>query len=434
MSARPPKRVFRLISRGLNDESGSVAVWVALTLTVLVGFIAMTVDMGAFYAMRGRLQAAADSAALAALDELSNDLMVRSRAHEYIEKHFAVAEHGAVLRDADVLSGNWDSRSKTFTTNGTPLNAVRVTARKSDANGNAQRTYFARVMGIPDVNISATSLAVLSPPSCVIALDPAAAEALMLDSNARIDASGCQVTVNSGHGRALSTDSNAAITADVVCVRGGYDQQGSSTIDPSPETNCLTGADPLARLAAPAVGGCDENGLKLDDYVGSLSPGVFCGGLEIVNNSDVQLDPGIYIIKGGPLMIDGNTKLRGDGVAFYLTEGASIQATSNTVIALTAPTGGSLAGVVFFQDRSYETTHLFDSNSFGTIEGTVYLPTGVLRSDSNTRMAGASNYSLFIAKRLEFDSNAGLDIKTDYGASSVPLPRGVGASRKRLML
>ena len=58
---------FRLLK---NEESGQVLVLVALSLTVLCGFVALAIDVGGMVAQKSQLQNAADAAALAAAQDL----------------------------------------------------------------------------------------------------------------------------------------------------------------------------------------------------------------------------------------------------------------------------------------------------------------------------------------------------------------------------
>ncbi len=56
-----------------ESERGSVAITVALSLTVLLGFAALVVDIGLNWATRTSAQTAADSAALAGASSLLSD-------------------------------------------------------------------------------------------------------------------------------------------------------------------------------------------------------------------------------------------------------------------------------------------------------------------------------------------------------------------------
>lgn len=61
------------VLRDADSDSGAAAVIVAVTLVVLLGVAALTVDAGAIYAERRQMQTAADAAALAGVTSLPSD-------------------------------------------------------------------------------------------------------------------------------------------------------------------------------------------------------------------------------------------------------------------------------------------------------------------------------------------------------------------------
>ena len=113
--------------------------------------------MSHFYVVGNRLQTAADSAALAAASHLGNIDDMRAEAAKYADLN--VPEDTGTVTDADVTRGNWDFDTKTFDETALPINAVRVTAQKSSARGNAEDTYFARIIGFETVDLSASAIA-----------------------------------------------------------------------------------------------------------------------------------------------------------------------------------------------------------------------------------------------------------------------------------
>src|SRR5438874_2290152 len=58
------------------------------------------------------------------------------------------------LQAGDIQTGNWSGG--TFTSGGTPLNAVRVAAQMSSTRGNAVRLLFGQVIGMSGCNVTAT--------------------------------------------------------------------------------------------------------------------------------------------------------------------------------------------------------------------------------------------------------------------------------------
>ncbi len=59
-----------MIDKRNVDDGGQALVVFVLALTVILGFVAMTVDLGLFYEDRRHLQNTADAAALAGVVEL----------------------------------------------------------------------------------------------------------------------------------------------------------------------------------------------------------------------------------------------------------------------------------------------------------------------------------------------------------------------------
>lgn len=417
-----------------SDQRGAVMIWLSVSMIALIGLATLAIDMSYLYVTQTRLQGAADAAALAAASELPDEAAARTVAIDYAVKNMPVAEFGNVLAPADVEVGSWDAAARAFSAGANPINAVRVSTRRAHENGNAANLFFANVLGVAQANVSTSAIA--GPglaPLCILALDPSASGALSLDSNASIAADTCRVHVNSTSLSALSTNSTASITAQDICVTGDYSQGGSSTLTPTPMVSCAALDDPLAGLAPPAVGACDHTNAVYDDDDGdTLDPGVYCGGLRILDEGEVTLNPGTYIVSDAPLFVDSSASLSGSGVTFYLTDGATLSFNSNSRIDLTGATSGPLAGLVFFQDRNDTGTNTLDSNNIARLEGTLYFPNGVLESNSNSTIGGSSAYTLLIARRFRFDSNAGVVLNTDFASSSVPVPAGLGATATAL--
>ena len=81
---------------------------------------------------------------------------------------------------------------------------------------------------------------------------------------------------------------------------------------------------------------------------GSTSPGRHCGGLALTGT--VNLDPGTYIIDGGSLKSNAGADISGNGVTFYITNGADVRFNGSAHLDLTAPTSGPHEGVLMYGD------------------------------------------------------------------------------------
>lgn len=119
-----------------KNEEGQVLVLFALVLVVLMGFAALTVDVGSMTLTKTKLQTAADAAALAGASELPDDSTAEYTAVEYAKKN------GVQESDAIATAGY----------NGDP-NKIEVVCKKKVTH------TFARVIGFKDTDISARAVA-----------------------------------------------------------------------------------------------------------------------------------------------------------------------------------------------------------------------------------------------------------------------------------
>lgn len=140
-----------------DDCRGAVYIWAAFGIVGMVAFAGLAIDMSYFYVARNQLQISADSAALAGAIRMSNPAEMMAEARKYAQMN--VGGDDQILADADIQRGTWDFGSKIFTPGGANANAVKVTTRMSQQNGNAAGTFFASVLGIDTVDISTSAVA-----------------------------------------------------------------------------------------------------------------------------------------------------------------------------------------------------------------------------------------------------------------------------------
>jgi len=161
---------------------GAVVVLVAVFLVALLGFAAITVDVGAMYNARNDLQRSADSAALAAAARLSDfDLgdpieLARTAASQYVSANGVMGRSVTIDPNADVtfLRANFDAHANTFTFTPTQTlpDAVRVRVRLTDDSPNGPLSlFFAPVLGHTFANVSADAVAMMVPRDIVITAD-----------------------------------------------------------------------------------------------------------------------------------------------------------------------------------------------------------------------------------------------------------------------
>ncbi|MFH1130744.1 MAG: pilus assembly protein TadG-related protein [Pseudomonadota bacterium] len=166
-----------------RSENGSAAIMIALLLAVLLGFVAMVVDVGNLFRVRNELQNAADSAALAGarmLDGTQTGIVnARAGAHSFALQNNADNTAVAILPE-DLIFGRWHFVANTFCSpapcfeefgiNPTTavlgsVSAVRVRARRSALNNSPVMSFFASVINITQSNVAAEATAVGGGPS-----------------------------------------------------------------------------------------------------------------------------------------------------------------------------------------------------------------------------------------------------------------------------
>lgn len=419
----------------VRDTRGGVAVVYAMFAIILCGFAALAIDAGNLYATQTRLQGAASAAALAAAQELPNPGQAKQQAQLYAGRNMPVADHGQVLKMVDIVVGEWDEDARSFDAAGTSPNAVHVITRRAQTNGNPVPTSFAALMGFAEVDVSAEAIAVAAkPPICFLALNATASAAFDV-GNGSLDANGCSVQVNSSHGtEALTGAPNGSMSAESICVAGGYSNKPAYA--PQPES-CEPRADPLAGIVPPAVGACDyPTGASLSSGDGSLSPGVYCGDLSITTNGTATLDPGLYVIKDGTFSVASQATVIGEGVTFYLVGDSSVSITGGATLTLKAMTTGALAGLLFYGDPSMPSSNevKFAGGASAYYEGAIYFPASQIDLLGGASATAPSPYSVFIADTFRLNGNGAFVVNSDYALSTVPPPPGLMGSAARLVM
>ena len=149
------------------------------------------------------------------------------------------------------------------------------------------------------------------------------------------------------------------------------------------------------------------------------------------------MEPGIYVIKDGPLIASFWAKLRGENVGIYFTgEKATFQFAREGVINLTAPKDGPLAGILFFEDRNSSLLRPFEisSDDARVLLGTIYLPNGKFVVSTARPIADQSAYTAIVARRLELRVNPTLVLNANYGATDIPVPAGINHVGRNIVL
>lgn len=313
------------------------------------------------------------------------------------------------------------------------------------------RVFFPGIIGSTATAVQAVAVAQISgAPVCMIGLDVKAKRTLDMQKSARITAVGCAIYSNSKSNESITISDTAEVNAEFICSAGGVKTSTKLALDPAPLTDCPPISDPLENRPEPSVGACTYTKKKVEKgQVVTLSPGVYCGGLEV--KGSVRLSSGVYILKDGPLAVKDGGKLDGDHVGFFLTgKDALIEFEKESSISLVAPKTGPLAGLLFFEGHNVTAAdaaggaeidpvtklekpkeHRIRSDDASTLVGTIYIPRNKLLIDGDKPIAAESEYTVIIAREFALAEGPEIILNTDYNLSDVPLPTGVGNQSKK---
>lgn len=387
-------------------EKGAIAILTALILPVLIGFGALGYEVGYWYQSQQDLQQIADIASYGGANELS----IRGSSGVTARSDYLASQNNFNAGSGSTITVNTPPLSGTHTKDPTAVEVLMTqTLQRSLTN------FFSSSA----LNVSVRSVSALSGgPACIYVLDPSANGAMDMVGNATINSPSCGVYVNSSSPTALTGVGNTGINSDFVKVVGGSTFSGSGGVTTQTgggiQTGASSGSNPLSSLQVPNYSACNFTGTNITKK-GSviLSPGVYCGGVNITNGN-VTLNPGTYIIDGGSFSLSGNANLSGSGVTIILSGKisgtyATLNLTGNGALSLTAPTSGTFNGIAVFQDPNAPSggTNAIAGNGSEAITGAIYIPNQTLTYAGNGN--NANTCVVLVVDKLTLVGNATLN-------------------------
>lgn len=418
-----------------RDESGAVAVLVAGLSLVLFGIAALVVDLGLARDTRRLAQNAADSAALAAANNLyltgvANPAAAITAAKQYAAENFGTSESDWVgCTDPGRPAGFTALSGQTpcISFSGTPApTEVRVVVPTRNV-----KTPLGALMGVEGLDIGAVAQAAVGPGGkakcglCVVG--PGSHDF----QNGDVTVAGSSIYVNG----TLESRDNMDLTASggQIYLQGSKPSKGTFT--PQPYTLQPAIPDPLAflTLPLPTAGLPAKTGSACGPGGG---PGIY-EALGLKN--DCVLTPGLYVVTGRNHE-SGQTEVTANGVTMYFgcqvessstpqlrdcapgEEGGDLLLTGKASLTVTAPTTGPTAGLAMVADRNNTATFGWRGNGSGQSTGTVYLKSGTLDYRGNGN--GSAMDSLVVVGNLEFKGNPASFSLVYNEDTNVDLPPG----------
>lgn len=418
---RAPKLTFlRKLAAFSHNRSGNTVIILSLVAPAVMMLLGAGLDYSYVSMQKSKLQLAVDAAVIAAAKEMSLSDADNARL--------------AAVGKAVVISNLNNQRAAGLAVQ-VAVGADRKVLVLKAAHKSDQIFNF-DVMKLDTIAATAEAKVFGTVRVCAIGLSSKLSGTVMLDANARMTGVGCAVFSNSLNSAGLMSKKNANLKASLICSAGGFNG-GKANFSPEPMTDCPPFEDPLSNRPEPYTGTCTHNNKIIEKGMPALYPGTYCGGLKIGGTADVRLNPGLYIMKDGPLQVSDTAKIAGTNVGFYYTGPKAVfDFSSDTTISLTAPKSGVMAGILMFEGRQGKALekHNISSNNARTLLGTIYLPRGRLYIDAVAPIADYSAYTVVIANQINLFEGPHLVLNTNYGQTDIPVPDGIKGAVRNVML
>ena len=436
-----------------GSERGSVAITVALALTLLLGLAALVVDVGLNWAARTSAQTAADSAALAGASRLLVDgpTAAIGTVEDLLGKNLVTPGPAGWA-----LDGQEDNGEVVCWTLPAPPPATTPPAGfRCPAGSNALRVItppikvqyaFAPVLGKRSNSIKAMAAAAAGPAApnnCVLCvLEPSDQDAMLLSptDTGVTQVTGGGIVVNSTSSSALHLLGPADVSADQIRVLGNVliPSLGLGQLLPPAELGGPPAVDPLGDLRTPNQVDPSLTVVDTAEVITgntTLQPGVY-RSIDVRSGGVLTLEQGIYVVTsftGFTVRTGGHVQGTGDGATIFLAcggypapcggGGARFRLETGGTFEVDPPTTGEYAGLSIFADKgNTRTVRLLGKV---TLEGAVYAASGRLIVNSPDPDQPVQINALVAVDRLLKDGAGQLEVNYNPASPLIGIGRPV---------
>lgn len=375
-----------------NNKGGSVHVWAALVLPLLIGFMGLTIDLGYILVVGQQLQTGADAGALAGARHLKSGIYDVQQAAVAVAGANEAAGSAITLGtgfnnapDGDIVVGYFDRDTRTFTPDSSNYNAVQVRAQRTAASAAGDiPMFFATFFGVNSIDMSRTAIAMQGggTGAGLIVLSPHDRDALAISGSVDLNVENGAIQVNSDHARAAYIGGSVTGNAQSLNIVGGLRTSGNPDLPDTVNLGVDPIPDPLANLPAPTWDAQNDlGGVSMNNGTATLQPGYYSGGIHMTGGT-ATLNPGVYILDGAGLDITGNAQFYAEGVTFYIVGSGEVDISGTGDVFLSGPDPevhffpevAIYEGLSVFQSRTNAHSGRIIGGSSMILEGTYYFP------------------------------------------------------------
>ncbi|HEY0600323.1 TadE/TadG family type IV pilus assembly protein [Brevundimonas sp.] len=393
-------------------RDGSIALKFALLGPAILLLGVGGIDLMAVNAADTRLQAIADSGALAGAPSLAlatDGDEARERAAAFVEAQLQEWTDGPSVSATYEIVDRLGQR------------ALRVLLKGH------RPSFFASMLppGGWNFNAEAVASSVGLVPLCVLVTGDAGARLLNVQDSGRMNAPACLVHSN----RDILVEGGLIDAASVQAVT-----TARGMISPSPSTGAASIEDPFANLDLdkhPQIGllcTVSEliNRIKVSTGVHYVPAGRHCGGIEAYGDARVVLQAGEHFFLQGSLVVKETARLEGADVVLFFDTASSFDFTDSAMVSLDGRKSGPYAGLVMGSTRDNRQDFMISADNVESLLGVLYVPNARLIVDGDSDVARDSAWTVIVAKAIQLKGSPSLFINANYRASNVPVPAGVG--------
>jgi len=427
-------------------NKGIAVLWAAITLLVLLLFMGIAIDGGRVYFAAHQLQNAADAAALAGARTVRKDQSYSRAQAQYIcGLNYCLGDSVALdlnvenAPEGDIVVGRFYYDERGFIPlgdlpEGTGPDSLKVVTKRTVAEHGAIAMYFGSLVTVDtaDVSRAAIAQAIGGWGAGIIALDCYAEKALSIPdaaSDVTLIAGGLQV--NSDAYNAFYTNKNTVYNPvpENVNVKGGViENKFPEDLDSVTNLGAPRMPDPLCPdaqcdgsvaggdcLGVPTFGApIQEETVTVEPNVPkTIGPGYYPGGIKLLGSTEkLILEPGIYILDGEGLYINGGNLEARNGVMFYITGDGKVDMQGNGIVEINTESeieSGPFTGIAIYQDRDNRNDATIHGTGNLDIVGTIYFP----RNHALITGTGDGFGTQLISNTIEISGHGDIQINYD---------------------
>ena len=378
------------ILRFLRSRRGNVAVILAFSLPIVVGFCGLGSEAGYWYYKNRGLQAAADAAAYGGVIEL---------------KDGGTGSQITSAATTQATANGWGGTHSTIAvydppTSGTHENTDSVEVVLTE---NLPR-YFSKIYSNSTVQITARSVATIAGSgACVLGLSPNSSQDITVSGSGNLTAKNCDVVSDSNTSNAIDMSGSSKLSADCILSVGSVLTTSGLTLNKctTATVHATSVPDPYLNVPAPPESGTC---LQVANRATTLGPGWYCKGLS-TSWGPITFSSGTYVVSGGGLDFNAGTTATGSGVTFWVAAGQTLAISGSATVNFSAPTSGTYAGIVFFGDRTATNgNNNISGSTTSTIVGAIYFPSEEITYSGGT--SSGSNCTQLIGYTITISGSA----------------------------